>query len=280
MMYLTQLMIDVGSNPDRPRPGRLWLRNPYHIHQRLSMAFPNASQCETDPPFLKPFDPAGFTPVNGKGPRFLFRVDNSLDDDGPRVMILVQSMRLPDWNYAFHNASMFLAAPPQIREYAPTFSVGDSFRFRIRVNPVKKSKSDRSNDGEVELRKKRPQIDAQGRQKDQGKRVALAWKSEEGQQPDGVIQDWFAAKAARCGFEVKNGDFRLLHLGWVTARRPTSQIDQNENHDHSSQQMRFRSALLEGSMVVKDAQVFAQALGNGIGSAKAFGFGLLSIMPM
>ncbi len=40
-MYLSSLLIDVGDNPDRPRPGRLWLRNLYHVHQRLCMAFPS-----------------------------------------------------------------------------------------------------------------------------------------------------------------------------------------------------------------------------------------------
>ena len=46
-MYLSCLLIDVGDNPDRPRPGRLWLRNLYHVHQRLCMAFPSARKTRT-----------------------------------------------------------------------------------------------------------------------------------------------------------------------------------------------------------------------------------------
>jgi hypothetical protein len=53
-MYLSHLMIEVGSDPDRPRPGRLWLRNMYHVHQRLCMAFlpPVSKKNKDDPEFL------------------------------------------------------------------------------------------------------------------------------------------------------------------------------------------------------------------------------------
>ena len=50
-MYLSCLLIDVGDDPDRPRPGRTWLRNIYHVHQRLCMAFPSRERMEADPPF-------------------------------------------------------------------------------------------------------------------------------------------------------------------------------------------------------------------------------------
>ena len=48
-MYQSTLMINIGDNPDRPRPGRLWLRNIYHVHQRLWMAFPTSQQRADDP---------------------------------------------------------------------------------------------------------------------------------------------------------------------------------------------------------------------------------------
>ena len=61
-MYLSCLLINVGDNPDHPRPGRLWLRNLYHVHQRLCMAFPSASRKADDPDFLRPFKPEDFGP--------------------------------------------------------------------------------------------------------------------------------------------------------------------------------------------------------------------------
>ena len=51
-MFLSCLLIDIGDNPDRPRPGRIWLRNLYHVHQRLCMAFPSDPRKTDDRDFL------------------------------------------------------------------------------------------------------------------------------------------------------------------------------------------------------------------------------------
>jgi CRISPR system Cascade subunit CasE len=268
-MYLSHLMIDVGSNPDRPRPGRLWLRNIYHVHQRLSMAFPTRQQRAGDPRFLRAFDPAGFEPRFDKHKEstlFLFRIDNSIEEDCPRAMILLQSQVLPDWDYAFHNARMFLAAAPKIREYNPTFRTGEEFRFRIRINLSKRS---------CQHPKTLDKTDAAGRPQTRGKRVALTW--EEGQRPDQAIREWFARKGAQKGFELRGCD--LLHLGWVGGHRPRNERSRETQAEggNPASQMKFRAALLEGMLTVIDAPWFAQAVASGIGSAKAFGFGLLSL---
>ena len=136
-MYLSCLLIDVGSNPDRPRPGRLWLRNVYRVHQRLCMAFPFSATKVKDKAYLKPYDPCGFSPVHV--PRdtkhnFLFRVDPQA---GGSAVILVLSALEPDWHYAFHNAKYLLAAPPQDpKPMKLDFQVGTHFRFRLAANPV------------------------------------------------------------------------------------------------------------------------------------------------
>lgn len=276
-MYLSHLMINVGDNPDRPRPGRLWLRNIYHVHQRLSMAFPSPRQRAEDPRFLSPFDPAGF-----QRPRLLFRIDNAIqidnaiEDDCPRAVILVQSDLRPDWVYAFQNARMFLAAEPETRDYSPTFLVGAELRFRIRVNLSKKSTTSKGGD---DLRKPRDGTDAKGRPKSQSKRVSLTWDKAQG--PDAAIEEWFASKATPCGFTLR--DVHVLHLRWVVGYRPQAietkmPLEESEDGD-ARRKMRFRSALLEGTLTVTEAAAFAQALASGIGSAKAFGFGLLSVAP-
>ncbi len=272
-MYLSTLMIDTGGDPDRPRPGRMWLHNVYHVHQRLCMGFPSPGRVEADPHFLQPFQEKDFpnlrNPDHKPGPprpSFLFRVDTSVQEHAPRTIILVQSERKPDWEYAFHNAPMFRAAPPEVREYNLVFTQGQTLRFRIRMNLSKKTK--KSRDG-ANLR---DGTDAKGRLK--SKRVALTW-SEEGETPGAVVRDWFAAKGARCGFALseQKESFGLLHLGWDIALRPK----RDGSTDEKSRRMNFRSALLEGMLEVTDAAVFGQTLRTGIGSAKAFGFGLLSV---
>ena len=253
-MYLSHLLIDIGEHPDRPRPARRWLQNIYHVHQRLSMAFPAPGQREKDPEFLLPFDPAGFdrTP-------FLFRIAYAQSGDTRRPVILVQSESAPDWDYAFHNAP-FLAAQPQVKPYTPTFSEGDLYRFRIRINLSKKSK--KSADGS-DLSTPGVGVDAAGRPKSQSKRVALTWEASK--DPESVISEWFTWKAARQGFAPDT--VRLVHLGRVTGTK-------------ASRRLTFQSALLEGALAVACPAAFLAAVQRGIGSAKAFGFGLLSVAPV
>lgn len=264
MMYLSSLLIDVGDNPDRPRPGRLWLRNVYHVHQRLAMAFPNAEQQQQDPQFLKPFNPEGF-----QTGRLLFRIDNTIADHTARAVILVQSKLKPDWDYAFQNARMFLAAPPEVRVLDTEVAAGEVYRFRIRINLSKKSKTSK---GGVDLTSPRPGLDSKGRPKAQSKRVSLTWDSH--QDPEEVIHAWFNGKGKANGFEVR--EFRLLHMGRVIGSKPNRGTDTSQG---PTRRMTFQSALLEGSLTVSDEAAFACALSGGIGSAKAFGFGLLSLAP-
>ena len=244
-MYLSSLMIDTGDNPDRERPGRRWLRDIYHVHQRLSMAFPPKQKESAPSPFL-------------------FRIDNQIDDNAPRAVILVQSPILPDWEKAFENvAGIFLASPAAVREYAPSFAPDEQLRFRIRMNLSKKGKTAR--DG-TDLCKKGEGVDVRGEPKSQSKRVAVTWNGDEGETADAAIRQWFATKGEHAGFAVGT-DFELVHLGWVTGHKPGTP----ENR------LRFRSALLEGELTVADGPAFMQSVESGLGSAKGFGFGLLSV---
>ena len=251
-MFLSQLMIDVGDNPDRPRPGRLWLRNIYHVHQRLSMAFPTPVQHNEDPNFLLPFDPNGFDHS-----RFLFRIDHGVQDQTQRAIIIVQSETKPDWEYAFHNFRQILLAV-QTREYCPDFRAGDKLRFRILANPTQKDKSN--------ISKETPdRLDSQGRPKIQYRRQPVALK--DGQNINDALYDWFVRKGSQGGFTVSNCE--VVNLGWV--------VGSKKNSGHN---MRFRSVLLEGKLNVTDAAAFHSVMSVGIGSAKGFGFGLLSVVPL
>jgi len=263
-MYLSELLIDVGENPDRPRPGRLWLRNIYHVHQRLSMGFPSERQLAEDPEFLAPFEPGGFEP-----PRFLFRIE---PQNNARVIILVQSQSLPDWTYAFRNASMFLAASPQTREYRPTTMPGQEMRFRIRINLSRKSKW--AQDG-TDFRKFSQRTDSKGHPKYQSKRIGLTWDNQSG--PDRTVREWFAAKGRHHGFTVDS--MEVLHLGWVRGAKPKHTVS-DSSEDGGRRTISLRSALLEGTLSVTDPAAFNTALRCGVGAAKAFGFGLLSVLPV
>jgi CRISPR system Cascade subunit CasE len=206
------------------------------------MGFPSAPLKQTDPDFLRPFDPLGFAPVHA--PRtadqaFLYRVDHTPDADrGYRPVILVQSAQRPDWDYAFHNALHLLAAPPgEPRAFNPSFSPGQRFCFRLRANPAKRACTGKC----------------------AGERVPVGHDS-------GVLCDWVRRKAAGGGFVMQSCEVR--ETGWALARHPRSGS------------MTFFSVLFEGLLEVADPALFTRTIASGIGPAKAFGFGLLSIAPV
>jgi CRISPR system Cascade subunit CasE len=243
-MYHSVLMINVGKNPDRPdwNIGRRWLRNVYRVHQRLSMAFPSNARKQGDPAFIRPYRASDF----GDG-----RVPTAQSVDGrflfridPRPgaspVILIQSICEPDWDYAFHNAHYLLAAPPSTQPFVPACNAGQCLRFRLRANPTFKR------DG------KRHRLDTH---------------------PDRIAQshtDWLTRKLKGA---VEDLQLHQLAYGWVHGWRTKYEPDPKRT-------MRFWSALFEGTLHVRNPDALKTLLAQGIGPAKAFGFGLLSIAPV
>lgn len=255
-MFLSRLIIDIGGNPDRPQPGRLWLRNIYHVHQRLCMAFPSASRKNEDADFLKPFKPEEFCNnqvhvTRGADSGFLFRIDPMPNG---RAVILVQSALKPDWEYAFHNADYLLAAPPEVKQFDPSFTKGQRLRFRLVANPTKKintiKKEERQNCTKEELKEKK------GRH---GKRVSV---------PTDQLLEWLARRAEPAGFSIDK-DYTTVQPDYVYV---------NKRNDGDGQ--RLRSAHYDGVLDITDHAGFKEALVRGIGPGKAFGFGLLSVAPV
>lgn len=265
-MYLSCLLIDVGSNPDHPRPGRLWLRNLYHVHQRLCMAFPSAERKSEDKHFLKPFKPEGFpelrhqacekkteenketlTQVHApRGPDtgFLFRIE---PQPGGRAVILVQSATKPDWDYAFHNAGYLLAAPAEVKTFEPRFGKGQRLRFRLLANPTRRLSSH--------------SVEADGQPVDAryvGKRVPVR---------DDHLIDWLIRQSESWG--VIDKDCTTIQPGYVYA-----------NKERNGQGQHLRSVRYDGILTVTDPDKLQTAIAQGIGAGKAFGFGLLSVAPV
>ena len=258
-MYLSHLLVDVGTDPDRPRPGRTWLRQPYRVHQRLCMAFPSDGRKQADPQFLKPFAHDGFerqvdTPRTAHE-GFLYRVDPfplatalpGQEPDRPssmghgRAVILVQSAIEPDWDYAFHNACHLLAARPETRVLDMTFSPDEVCCFRLRANPTAK------------MRVRADRSPARN-----GVRVGLYTEDEQ--------LAWLQRKAQAGGFSVVS--CHIVPEGKVLSRK---------GGEAPEDRMQHLAVRFDGVLRVTDPDCLLNTLRNGIGSAKAFGFGLLSL---
>ncbi len=242
-MYLSCLLIDTGTNPDRPRPGRAWLRNRYHVHQRLCMAFPSAARKADDVHFLTPFTPDAFGNGHVHVQRdmdagFLFRIDPLPNG---RAVIIVQSAMEPDWDYAFHNAEFLRAARPEVKPFEPCYSKGQCLRFRLAANPTRRLSQHSPDVKEASI----------------GKRVPV---------PTDQLMDWLARRADSGGFFIHR-DATTFQPGYISMSK-----------DGKGQ--RLRSVLFDGLLRITDPEAFRQTLVRGIGSGKAFGFGLLSTAPV
>ena len=270
-MYLSHLWINVGDNPDRPRPGRKWLKNVYHVHQRLCMGFPSDDRLAYDPDFLKPYNDQDFPETkclsnqkkdlynsealkqvhakrNDKS-GFLFRID---PHPGGNVSILVLSALRPNWDYAFHNAGYLLACPPtEQRPFDTIIEEGTKYRFRLKANTTRKIKTLSKKDRLAKVEKRH------------GTRVPVPYEK---------LDDWLNRKA------INGGGFRLLETpdkktGYVYFNKPV-------NKGQKEKKGRLISTQFDGVLEVTDPEKFRQTLIAGIGPAKAFGFGLMSVAKL
>jgi len=244
-MFLSRLYINIGDDPNRPRPGRQWLRNFYRVHQRLCMAFPSENRKTNDPDFLQPFNPQDFGDKQVHVERrdesgFLFRIDPTVRGE---AIILVQSALKPNWQYAFHNADYFLAAEPETKKYNPAFTQDQRLQFRLFANPTRKIDTKSGPDG----------------RRRHGKRVPVS---------SDQLDNWLVSRAQAGGFEVDNESL-VIQPGY-------SYI----NKECKGQGKRLRSARYDGILKVLDPEQLRETLVSGIGPAKAFGFGLLSVAPV
>jgi len=180
---------------------------------------------------------------------------------GPGVPLLVQSFEQPDWQVL---PARYLA--PKENESGPSQSkdisnllnnlqVGHVLSFRLRANPTKKIETGKAHG-----------IDTNGR------RVGL--RSEE----ECIV--WLQRKAAASGFELMNA-FGTDDIPNVRVRQEAPRRGESGRHgDDGGGRLSFASTLFEGALRIVDKDAFLKALSQGIGSGKAFGFGLLSIAPL
>jgi CRISPR system Cascade subunit CasE len=184
----------------------------------------------------------------------LFRVDPSRA--GPPV-ILVQTRDRPDWSPL---ANEITVGEAESKRMDLPVTSGQCLRFRLRANPTKRVAASNERLGGVMT----------------GKRVGLATEADQ--------LRWLLRKAAAGGFRIPGE--------WVDARDPETgepvqlpnfRVDVipdgrtgNDKPDHGGA---FLAVRFEGVLIVTDPATFRETVVAGVGSGKAFGFGLLSLAP-
>lgn len=180
----------------------------------------------------------------------LFRVDR---DGRDRVVLLVQSATEPKverWPAGYvltvgsdiDLASSNVRNNPAVRDVGAehaSIRSGARYAFRLQANTTRKIDTKSAIDGS----------------RRHGRRVPV--------RGDEARREWLARHAAAAGFSFSADDLSITEVPASGGR--------------SGKKVSVAGAMFEGILEVQDADVFRVALAKGIGPAKAYGFGLLSI---
>lgn len=172
----------------------------------------------------------------------LFRVEPAVNPAAPPC-VLVQSTTAPNWS----ELPLDYLHSTQCKPLALSFREGQILGFRLVANPTKK-------------------IVREGQR--QGKRVPL-FDTTSKQDELSPAQLWLRRKAELSGFEVLHAFTEAFTL--PSAWSPTA------TRSLSKQQLPLYGVRFDGVLRVRAPQRLVEALAQGLGPAKAFGFGLLSL---
>lgn len=249
-LYLSRLLL----NP-RSRQVRSELAQPYEMHRTLMHAFEKQLLDQEESPRKK----VGV----------LFRTE--VDESRRCIIVYVQSLIEPDWsflsavrNYLSSDSHKLNPACKDVSGAYSQLQVNQTFSFRLRANPTK-----------------RIARVAGGNPKLKGKRVGLLREEDQ--------ISWLVRKGQEREID-KPGGFELLtqhalpsnteahDVPLVRVRQEGKQGGRKRGNGRSHTTTHL-SVLFDGILRITDADNFRETLTRGIGSAKAYGFGLLSIGP-
>lgn len=195
---------------------------------------------------------SGFRDVGGAEARAQHGVLHRLETDphSGALILYVQSASDPDWSRLPAGALATLSdRNPRIRPLRELDAIATGLvaRFRLRANATRKIDT--------------KSIDGQRRN---GRRVPL--------RDDESCFVWLARKGVQHGFEVVRGlqgglDLSILYEPLQRGRRDERTIT-------------FEGVRFDGRLRIVDAEAFRVGVLHGIGSGKAYGFGLLSVAPI
>lgn len=156
--------------------------------------------------------------------------------------LLLVSVRQPDLT-ALVSQFGFPDSKPlwETRSYDPLLNglqEGQLFQFRLRANPVTSSKNSKES-------------------LERGRIYAHVTQLQQ--------KEWLQQRAEKHGFSLSPEGFDVVHTQWLRFSK------------RGGPMVSIRSAAFEGRLRVENAQLFRDALINGIGRAKAYGCGMLTI---
>ncbi len=244
-IYLTKMIL----NPICAKVRRD-LGNPQELHRTVSNGFPKVENQSHLPKHQQ------------ETPRHKFDILHRLDVDKNRgrAVLLVQSTIKPDWSFLPEDYADELKCKAVHQHYA-AIENGMTLMFRLQVNPTKRIGKSYEHPDE----KKREEFTAKFRDDKKRRRISMNRDEER--------IEWLERKGSAAGF-------RLAKVKVAPAVENVASVEAgkiNFRKEGSSPKITFGSVIFEGVLEVTDVEKFLEALKTGIGTGKAYGFGLLSI---
>ncbi len=247
-MYLTRFSI----NRTR-RTAREWLGSPYFLHAAVAGSFP------------------GWSADGSQGSRPLWRVD--IEPSGPAWLYIVSQVEPSLVGLNEQIGFPDLAPTWRTQPYEPfldSLAAGQLWSFRLVANPVRGARNQPGN--VAEKSKRRGHVTA---------RQQLSWLIGQAAYPDGSPDDsnqrlvpTQESRAARNGFEIPIDESGCPRV--IVSDRKTHNLKKPGVKDPIT----ITTARYDGVLRITDAPQLRQALTHGIGHAKAFGCGLLTLAPL
>ena len=247
-IYLTRMTLNPLSNRARSEVG-----NPRELHRTISRAFP---AIENQPNTLKHLQ---------RTPRNEYNILHRLDIERHRgkAFLLVQSECEPDWSFLDADYDDGIETK-EISESYEARENGKRLIFRLQANPTKRiGKSDNKADERFKPSSKDNTI---------RRRVELRTDEEK--------FGWLERQGENCGFKIEHLKINPAVRNVMSVQEVKVEFVKRDKNDTGEKKIvTYGSVIFEGVLTITDVDRFRDALRNGIGQGKAYGFGLLSIAP-
>lgn len=252
-MYLSRLILD-----PRSREVRRDLADCHELHRTVLGAFPVKQQVG-----------GGVREAFG----VLYRVDTDRQNERTRIRLYIQSQEVPDWSHLPRGYLLEEISGPKNPDYRPLDGAYGQLRngmvlsFSLKANPTRKVGTSLKCERE------------EGKAKSNGRRVFIADPEEQ--------MEWLRRKATLGGFELLTirrtpdvPDADVAPEGRMYGHRTkTGPESRAGNGKTAGNELVFGSARFTGHLRITDRERFLNTITRGIGSGKAYGFGLLSLAP-
>ncbi|MET9203648.1 MULTISPECIES: type I-E CRISPR-associated protein Cas6/Cse3/CasE [Streptomyces] len=244
-MYLTRFRVNTHRSDAR----RL-LGSPHRLHGAVNASFPTPPSRE------------------GSGPRVLWRVDRNTDSE---TLLYIVSPGRPDLTHLVEQAGWPASDEPgwatfSYADFLTALHAGDTWGFRLTANPVHNIRHQYLKEGE------------------RTKRAAHRTPRHQ--------MRWLLERQERAGFEIvqKPEERRLLPVGDEYELVVRDQIPLQFHRPQAGKEPRTRApgradvqitkVTFDGRLRVTEPALFRRTLTHGLGKAKAYGCGLMTLAPV